>query len=621
MCGIAGLVGQGWDERELDAMVRALRHRGPDARGTAVHAPRADGVRVGLGHARLSILDLSDAGLQPMASASGRSVVVHNGEIYNYLELRSQLGGASAFRTGTDTEVLLAAYERWGDACVERFVGMFAFALWDRERQRLFCARDRLGIKPFHYGWRPDGTFAFGSEVRALLAAGVSSAPCLEAWATYLVHGVYDHDHHTFFEHVFALEPGRTLVLEGDALRAPAPGRARIRRWWSLGERAAEPWTGTFDEAADALRAHAEEAVRLRMRSDVAVGVNLSGGLDSAALSATLDALVPADAPVATFTAAFDDPAYDETVFAGAVPRNARWMRSVERVGVERCRALLQEVATHQGAPYGGVATIGYHALHARAREQDVTVLLEGQGVDELLAGYAYFRPLAWLDRLADEDEAAVAREAEAFGDDPARALARARAEVRGTAAAVYQDGSSHLRPDCVDPELARLVPEPPRFERPFPDHLRNAQYRDLVHTKLPRVLRMNDRLSMAHGRELREPWLDHRIVELCFRLPGAWKVGEGQQKRIFRHAFRDVLPADVRQAAKRAVVTPQREWLRGPFADVVRDALESATFRAQGWIRSDRAQTEFERFRAGEGDNAFFVWQWIMVAHQEWFR
>jgi len=600
-------------------MVHSLRHRGPDANAQRILSTDRPETRVGLGHARLSILDLSDAGLQPMTDPSGGLTVIHNGEIYNYLELRDELGGAGRFRTRTDTEVLLAAYERWGEACVDHFNGMFAFALWDARRQRLFCARDRLGIKPFHYTWSA-GCFIFASEVRALFAAGVHAEADVSTWADYLVHGVYDHDERTFFENVHSLPPGEVLALEGPQVGAPEPGSCTRRRYWSLSDVADSP-LGDEQNAIKTLEELLADAVRIRLRSDVTVGVNLSGGLDSSALMTTIDDLVGSGAQVETFTAGFDDPRYDETEFADAVPHQAAWVRNLERVGEEKCRGLLEEVARHQSAPFGGVATIAYHALHGKARERGVTVLLEGQGVDELLGGYAYFRPLRYLDLIEGGAEREAAIEADLFGDDLQASVALARAELEG-APTPYQDGSWHLRPGCIHPDLVALAGPRPTFERPFGSHLLNGLHRDLRHTKLPRVLRMNDRLSMAFGRELREPFLDHRLVEFAFRLPGHLKIGGGQAKVLLRRLLsKRQVPSGVHTASKRAVVTPQREWLRGPWSAIVRDALASAALRDRGWVLPEVATGEFERFLAGEGDNAFFLWQWIMVSHEASFR
>ncbi len=619
MCGIAGVVGPWWEPSTLTRMVEALAHRGPDARAHRAIPTSGRQATVGLGHARLSILDLSDAGLQPMSDPTRELTVVHNGEIYNYLELRQELGGNQRFRTGTDTEVLLAAYEAWGDACVERFNGMFAFALWDARAQRLFCARDRLGIKPFHFTWH-DGHFWFGSELRSLFAAGIPAEPDLSTWAEYLVHGVYDHDSRTFFRNIHALAPGETLVLEGEQVVQPRAGWRGGRAYWRLPE-AVDALEQNPEQAEAEFAALLEDAVRLRLRSDVAVGVNLSGGLDSATLMGTVDGLISERAQVETFTASFSDPAYDEADFAAAVPHRATWVRHVSRVGERECRALLQEVAQHQSAPFGGVATVAYHALHQKAREAGVTVLLEGQGVDELLGGYAYYRPLRYLDLVEAGQEAEASREAEAFGDDLRGTVDLARREVKGNDAPRYQDGSRHLRPECVHPDLVALAGPRPRFERPFKSHLTNALYRDLRHTKLPRVLRMNDRLSMAHGRELREPFLDHRLVELAFSLPGSQKVGGGVSKRLLRRLMAPRLTPAVSGTPKRAVVTPQREWLRGPWQAIVREALGSSALRERGWLRPSRASSAFERFVDGQGDNAFFVWQWIMVAMEERFR
>jgi asparagine synthase (glutamine-hydrolysing) len=604
VCGIAGIAGPGLAggavEAALEAMVAVQHHRGPDDRGVLVDAAAG----IALGHNRLSIIDLSAAGRQPMAGADGATWLVFNGEIYNYLELRAELAGYP-FRTQTDSETILAAYARWGDACVERFIGMFAFALWDGRRRRLVCARDRLGIKPFHYAWH-DGRFLFASEIKALLAAGLPARPSLPAWAGYLVHGHSDHGEETFFEGVRSLAPGHRLLLEH--------GRPRIERYWDLPARAAEPLRLPDDEAAARLVELFEDAVRLRLRSDVPLGVNLSGGLDSASLVTAVDRLLGGAGSLQTFTAAFADPRYDETEFAGTVAHQRPWARHVARLGPEDAWALAGDALRHQEAPYGGLATLAYHRLHQLARERGVKVLLEGQGVDELLAGYAYFRPAHHLDLLEAGRGQALRRELRASGGCPRGALDPVRRLRAGAAEPVYQDGTRHLRPECVAPELRRLAGAPPSFPAPFREHLANALYRDLRHTKLPRVLRMNDRLSMAASRELREPYLDHRLVELLFRLPGHQKIRLGQGKFLLRHAMAGRLPDAVRLADKRAVVTPQREWLRGPLAPLVEEVVSSRSFRERGLFDPAAVRSAWAEFRAGGADNTFFVWQWVVT-------
>ncbi len=628
MCGIAGLAGPlARDEARLRAMTDVQRHRGPDAAGHWHDDTRP----VALGHRRLSIIDLSPEGRQPMASPEGDLQLTFNGEIYNYLELSAELRDYP-YRTRTDSEVILAAYRAWGERCVERFVGMFAFALWDARRSVLFCARDRLGIKPFHWTWHRR-SFVFASEIKGILAAGVPAQPDETSWATYLTHGLYDHSERTFFEGIRSLSPGHALslnvgamaALEGD-LEPEEPWGVRsgssdqgplvIRPFWDLPSLTRDIVPMSDGEAEDAFLAAFQEAVRLRLRSDVPLGVNLSGGLDSASLMTMVDGLVAGDEALQTFTASFDDPRYDEADFAAAVPHRHPWARHVQRLSPGDVWPLAAEMTWHQEAPFGGIATIAYHALHAKARSEGVTVLLEGQGVDEMLAGYRYVAPHHHRDLLEAGDEDLLRRELRADPDGEDVATARLGA---GSGGAVYQDGTSHLRPAALCRDVADKAGPEPTFARPYGDHLRNALWRDLRHTKLPRVLRMNDRLSMAHSRELREPYLDHRVVELAFRLSGDQKLRAGRTKELLRRAMKKRLPDEVRTATKRAVVTPQREWLRGPLGEDVDRMLASPRFAARGWVSPEVARTELAVFRAGEGGNAFFIWQWVSV--ELWHR
>jgi asparagine synthase (glutamine-hydrolysing) len=608
VCGIAGLIGPGASRRRVDAMVTAQHHRGPDDSGTFVDATHG----IALGANRLSIIDLSAAGHQPMVNHDGTAWLVYNGEVYNYRELRAELADSYPFRTRSDSEVVLAAYHRWGEACVERFIGMFAFAIWDAARRKVVCARDRLGIKPFHYAWQ-DGTFLFASEIRALLAAGIEARPDRRTWAAYLVHGYSDHTPQTFFDGITTLEPGQLLALQD--------GRATTRSYWDLPARAQPPMHLSDDEAAGRLLELLDDSVRLRLRSDVPVGVNLSGGLDSASLMVTVDQLMPGAGEIQTFTASFPDTRYDEQEFADQVPRTRPWARNIQRLPPDQVWAIAAEAMRHQEAPYGGVGTLAYHHLHRLALDRGVTVLLEAQGVDEMLAGYAYFRPAFQLDLVEQGRRDELERELAADGSAPVPSLEGLRERLSAAAASpvVYQDGTRHLRPECIHPEVRALAGDPPVFPRPFSDHLTNALYRDLRYTKLPRVLRMNDRFSMAFSRELREPFLDHRIVEFLFRLPGHQKIRLGQGKFLLRHAMAGRLPDAVRLAPKRAVVTPQREWLRGALRPGVLELIESESFADRGLFDAAEVRKAYGDFCRGAADNAFFVWQWINAEH--WFR
>ncbi|MDP6486608.1 MAG: asparagine synthase (glutamine-hydrolyzing), partial [Alphaproteobacteria bacterium] len=591
--------------KELEAMTAVQHHRGPDDRGVAL----LEGDTVGLGHNRLSIIDLSQAGHQPMLNAGGGLTIVFNGEVYNYRELKQELSGYP-FRGDSDTEVVLAAYERWGENCLERFVGMFAFAIWDAEKRHLFCARDRLGVKPFHYA-QLAGRFLFASEVKALLAAGVPAAPDGESWGLYLAHGVYELPGRTFFKEVQALPPAHAMTVAAD-------GTQKQWRYWDLAERAAEPLDADDDTAADEVRALLEESARLRLRADVPVGVMLSGGLDSAAVMTTVDRLLPEGGEIETFTGVFGDSRYDEDDFSEKVPRQARWRRNLASFPVERVWDLTDQAVWHQEAPFGGVSTLLYHQVHELAKERGITVLLEGQGGDELFAGYGYFRPPYYLDLLESGGWRALRREVKATPGESRDWLSQARLLRAGREAQVYYDGSSHLRADCISEDVRNNV-SPPTYPAPFGDHLRNVLYRDLCITKLPRVLRMNDRVSMAYSRELRQPLIDHRLVEHAFRLPGMQKIRGGQGKFLLRHAMRRDLPEEVRGEPKRFVVTPQREWLVGPLAGAVTDIVESREFRDRGLFDVAEVRRAWKKFREGDSKNAFFVWQWVNT--ELWFR
>ena len=601
MCGIAGIVGSGWDQARLARMLDAQHHRGPDDRGVRVSA---DGL-AGLGHNRLSIIDLSSAGHQPMANADGTRWIAFNGEIYNYRELRAELG-EYPYRSQTDTEVLLAAYDRWGPACVDRFIGMFAFAIWDDRTRTLFCARDRVGIKPFYYA-HVGGAFVFASEVKAILAAGHAARPDRASWAQYLVQGDYDPFEATFFEGVSSLPPGHTLTL--------TDGKVERRCYWDLPRADATPLTLSDDDAAAQYLDLVRDAVRLRLRSDVPVGVNLSGGLDSSTLLMMVDEVTHdagEDGEVQSFTMSYDDPRYDEVDYASDIPRKGRWARHIHRVGPEQAWAVAGEVAWHQEGPFGGISTLAYHLMHRHARERGVTVLLEGQGVDEMLGGYAYARPHHGLDLLDAGRRAELTRDLRTRRDGARAELAAMRALRRGEHVNVYTDGTAYLAPETITSALTALAPAPPRYPRPFGDRLTNLLYRDLRYTKIPRVLRMNDRVSMAFGRELREPFLDHRIVELAFRLPASQKIRDGQGKWLLRHAMRGRLPDRARVAGKRPVVTPQREWLRTVLRPQVEELLHSRSFAERGFFDVPAVHASYRRFCDGAGENAFYVWQWV---------
>lgn len=565
------MVGPEGSGGRLEAMIRAQEHRGPDDQGSC----RAPGGRARLGHNRLSIIDLSPAGHQPMQSTDGRYWITFNGEIYNYIELRRELS-AHRFEGKSDTEVLLAAFAQWGPACLDRLIGMFAFAVWDEERQELFAARDRFGVKPLFVHRPGSGGVVLSSEIKAMQAIGIGRAPDPVAWSTYLTFGLYDHASWTFWAGIERVPPGGWLRWSQD-------GGVEIGSWYDAGEvvaRAGEDERSeetVLDEAA----ALFEESARLRFRADVPVGVCLSGGLDSSLLLGLIHRVGPPEGTVEAYTFECGDPKYDESPWVEQMLAGSEhpWIRCVIDPSSVPERARLVQAA--QDEPFGGIPTLGMAAVFAAARDRGVLVLLDANGIDEAWGGYDYYA------RAGEVDP----------GIGP----------VQGS-----RDRS--VRPDLLLPPFCDLA-QPFELSSTLTDPLRRLQYRDLRFTKIPRATRFIDRVSMMHSTEVREPALDHRIVELGLRQPASRKFRNGEGKWLMRQLARRYLPREVREAPKRAVQSPQREWLRGPLADWAAELVEEG-LEGWGthWLRGDGVRAALREYRTREADNSFPLWQWISL-------
>lgn len=566
MCGIAGIAGWSGPRGELRARISrmndAQRHRGPDGEGIWVD----EAAGAGMGHRRLSILDLSPAGAQPMESSDGRYVIAFNGEIYNYRELRAEIGDWD-WRSRTDTEVLLAAWERFGEKALDRLIGMFAFVVWDRVERKLWAVRDRFGVKPLCWARMPDGSVALASEARALHAAGLDKLPDEASWATALASGYSDGGERTFWNGVRQVPAGCLLEWAG--------GEVRIRRWYDFAGRVRNEDGRSEAEAAEEYAALLVESVRLRFRSDVAVGVNLSGGLDSSLLAGLLREVEEARGGVRAFTFTTGDPDYDELPWVAAMLERTGHELVESRLTPREAMELAEDVFGAAEGPYGGLPTVAYARLFREARRRGTWVLLDGQGMDEQWAGYDYYR------------------------------------NVNGSAVAPTVQGARDraVRPECLAPEFLAMAEGLPE-EGAVTGRLRELQYRDAFATKLPRALRYNDRVSMMWNCELREPFLDHRLFELAFRQPDGRKIREGQGKWMLRMLAARLVPGNVRLAPKRPLQTPQREWLRGPLREWAWDWIRKSW--QNGWFEPAKVQQEWERFLAGESDNSAYVWQWV---------
>ena len=621
MCGIAGLFDPSGKARfapeRIERMTTALAHRGPDGAGVWT----AEGV--GLGHRRLSIIDLAGSP-QPMASPDGRAVIVFNGEIYNFQTLRAQLAGEGVrFATEGDTEVILAAWQRWGVDCLERLDGMFAFALYDLDKRQLFLARDRFGVKPMFLAQLPDGTLAFGSEMKALLAEPTLARTLdPQALDAYLAWG-YVPDTHSILSGVHKLPAGHFMLCEaGKPLPQP-------RRWWDISF--AERSTGSQEDLAAELIERLRAAVRSRMVSDVPLGAFLSGGVDSSSVVALMSEA--SGEPVRTCSIGFDVEAVDETGYAERVARQfatdhrARTVSQDDFEAVDALAAMFDE-------PFADASALPTWRVCQLAREH-VTVALSGDGADEAFAGYRrqvfhhheervrgmmpsalrapVFGALGRLWPKADwaprplRAKATLLALAESGEAGYARGLCATTADQR---AGLYSERFARsLGGFRAEDELVALM-----RNAPARSGLDRAQYADLTFWMPGDILTKVDRTSMAVSLEAREPLLDHRLVEFAARLPEAMRVNGSTGKYLLKKAMEPRLPHDILYRPKQGFVTPIAQWLRGPLAGEARAIATSGTLAQSGWFDPRALQSLADAHIAGRSDHSRQLWQLLML-------
>jgi len=606
MCGIVGVLRPGpvAVESELRTALRSIRHRGPDDSGvfhSTVETAFGQPFTVGLGSQRLAILDLSLDGHQPMVGPDG-AVIVHNGEIYNYLELRQALAASGcSFTTGTDTEVILAAYRRWGTRCVERFNGMWSLALWDGKR--LFLSRDRLGKKPLFFHRHPDtGVFAFASEIRALLTLeGMPRRPDERTVYRYLAFSEMEPLGATFFDGIQALPPASSLVVE------PGEGPVEPRPYWSLPDATAEV---SEAEAVQTTESLLIDSVRLRLRSDAPLGLSLSGGLDSSLLLALLNEAGGRGLPV--FSTAYNDPGYDETAYIETATR--AFACAPQRVVSGELEFVedFERLVDHLGQPSRLPGPFSQWRLAQRARGQ-VKVLLDGQGADELAGGYLYFLPVAWREAswgerivgAGDLGLTLVGNRHLLHQYPPSLILER----LRGVP-------SPRRRIPLRSEFTARFATDAPVWAHP-PNGLNSALRAALKETSLPPLLRYGDHVTMAFGIENRCPFLDHRLVSYVASLPPRLKIRGGTTKWIFRQVARGRLPETIRsRRLKLGFPTPFGAWIRSPVGDTVERWLASDfdnPYYAQ-WVDRAEAQKLLQEHRNGSADHHALLWRLLCL-------
>ncbi len=621
MCGIAGIfhaeTPKPVDPLRVERMCDVMAHRGPD--GAGVWTDQG----IGLGHRRLSVIDL-EGSPQPMLSADGRAVIVFNGEIYNFRELRRELENYGAvFRTSGDTEMILAAWQRWGVDCLARLHGMFAFALYDLDKRQLLLARDRFGVKPLFLTRLPDGGVAFASELKGLLAhPQMRRRINPQALDAYLTWG-YVPDTHSILSGVEKLQAGHFLLLEQGK---PVPAQ---RRWWDISF--ADRVSGSEADLSAQLVHLMREAVQSRMVSDVPLGAFLSGGVDSSSVVALMSEA--SAQPVRTCSIGFDVAALDETSYAQQVAQKFGADHEARTVASDEFEAV-DQLATMFDEPFADASALPTWRVCQLAREK-VTVALSGDGADEAFAGYRrqvfhhneervrsllpaglrepLFGTLGRIWPKADwaprplRAKATLLALAESGDEGYARGLSVTTPDAR---AQLYSDGFAHnLNGFRGEDELISIM-----RSAPARSGLDRAQYADLTFWMPGDILTKVDRTSMSVSLEAREPLLDHRLVEFAAQLPEAMRVKGSTGKFLLKKCMERYLPSDILYRPKQGFVTPIADWLRGPLSAEARAISSSSVLAGSGWFNPKTLSELAETHISGRRDNSRILWQLLML-------
>ena len=598
MCGIAGqycLDGKEPDLKLLSVMSERLAHRGPDGKGIHTSGP------VALAHRRLAIIDLSEEGLQPMTSEDGTMWLVFNGEIYNFVELREELiEKGHRFHSKSDTEVILHAYEEWGHECLNRFNGMWAFALWDDSRQELFCARDRFGIKPFYYAQTGD-SFLFASEIKALLAhPDVGTKPDDATLSSYLAWGVLDHSERTMFNGILQLRPAYAMVVTKDGTQLPF-------RYWDVSVNAEIHSTVPDAEVASKIRSLLHDATSIHLRSDVAVGTCLSGGIDSSALTAIINGLIREEAPASvgtrqkTFSVVFSDKRFDESRYIDEIVAATGVDSHRTEPSPEKLWDDIDRLVYMQDEPFGSLSIYAQYCVMRLASEQ-VKVMLDGQGADELMAGYLAYQG-SYIGGLI--------RSFHAFTG--LREIIGSLRHHRGFFSSaveqlIVRKGRRGLL-KCTGLPVDR-----------YGGQLDEVLFRELTSTNLPALLHYEDRNSMSFSIESRVPYLDIRFVEYVASLPLDQKIHSGITKIALRNAIKGIIPESIRcRMDKMGFVTPEEIWMKEALRPFVLEVLSSDEFHARPYWDADAVVRNYLSFL--EGQTAYSQEIWRIICAELWFR
>ena len=609
MCGIAGIISnRPINKRVVHGMIEQLIHRGPDGEGVWL----SENSQVCFGHRRLFVIDPSPSGSQPMIDPSGQYIITFNGAIYNYLELRDQLQSTGVrFRSNCDTEVLLESYKAWGKACLERLNGMFSFAIYDMHRNQIFCARDRFGEKPFLF-WRGADYFAFASEYKALFVLNDLDVAIDEHRMLRFLdqprQGL-DDNRETLFRGVEQLLPGESMSIDAASLEA------EIQRYWELDP---VPELEKIDKATAVEQFYflLEDSVRIRMRSDVPVGSALSGGLDSSSIVGLNRKLLGAGYKYNTFTGSFPGYLEDESSFAEIVRQRFDLVGHITCPNENNFIDDLENFIWFNELPVGSASQYCQWSVFRLAKEKGITVLLDGQGADEVLGGYEQYFAQYLSAISAFESRKVLSKERE---DILARyPFALKRGALKGALPYKYSWFLAHLLGKGSDflfgvsPEIAIAVKKANvrELDKRF-NALSRSLKDDALYAHLPTLLRYGDRNSMAHSLEVRLPFCDHRIAEFTLSLNPKLLMGNIETKHLLRQSMSGVLPDQIKTRwNKQGFLPPQGEWFRGRLMNLISDVIGQRQFSERGYWETNWWEKTVKRFKAGESHLASPLWK-----------
>lgn len=627
MCGIGGYISKNLQENNiLEDMMNIIKHRGPDDQGYTFFngGVEVDGSQasIALGHRRLSIVDLSKLGHQPMMYQDGRYWMVYNGEIYNYIELRAELIALGhEFVSQSDSEVILGAYAQWGAECQHRLNGMWAFAIYDTAKETLFLSRDRFGIKPLYYWTSNDGSFYFGSEIKQFTTLPDWSAVLNhQRGYDFLVWGLTDHTDETLFKGVKHLLPGHSMHL---SLETNNDIKIERHQWYSL---AGNSFDGSYEDAKREFKYLMTDSVRLQMHADVNIGSCLSGGIDSSTIVCIMNDILREQKSQdlqKTFSACSTVSQYDEKKWIDIV---------VNRTGVEpyycypSIDSLFEEsdrLTWHQDEPFGSTSIFAQWSVFQLASEKNVRVMLDGQGADEQLAGYHSYYGARLASLFKSGRFIQFVREMAIIHKRHGKSW---KWLVSYLVASLFPDfaknsirkvlGIKHLHPDWIDRSV--LHAEAKELHKGTSGSVKQLSYTQLTTGNLRMLLHWEDRDSMAHSVESRVPFLDHRLVEFALGLPEDYKIFDGVTKRVLREGMRGVLPDEIADRVdKIGFATAEEVWLH-ENADLFRTKLKESIAASQG-ILNDYAMTHLEDVLSGKKSFSFLIWR--MINFGQWMK